>query len=280
MGRHRRNSPRFARRSSVIALTGLVPTGLMAAGTSPDVVQTDTAGISFVVRSPARTLTVAAAPFPELEPLREVRQTPEPPTSEPAAIPADPPLGRHPVAAVAGSSTIPEIAAAAYMNAERILAIERPTCELPWSLLAAIGRIESGHAFGGTMDTAGDPLTPIYGPALDGNLAGNAVIVDSDGGALDGLTGYDRAIGPMQFIPQTWQQYAADGNGDGIADPQNLYDATLAAGRYLCEGGLNMRDSDQLTRAILRYNNSMAYAVNVMAWEATYRTGGANDAAV
>ena len=72
----------------------------------------------------------------------------------------------------------------------------------------------------------------------------------------------------MQFLPGTWARYAADGDGDGVDDPQNLYDASLAAARYLCGGGLNLREPSQMTAAILRYNNSASYARNVMGWDA------------
>jgi len=80
-------------------------------------------------------------------------------------------------------------------------------------------------------------------------------------------------MGPMQFLPGTWARYASDGKGDGTADPQNLFDATLAAARYLCAGGLNLRDPAQVMTAILRYNNSMPYAQNVLGWAAAYATG-------
>jgi hypothetical protein len=77
----------------------------------------------------------------------------------------------------------------------------------------------------------------------------------------------------MQFLPGTWARYASDGDGDGVADPQNLYDSTLAAARYLCSGGLNLRDQSQVMAAILRYNNSIPYARNVLGWAAAYATG-------
>ena len=54
---------------------------------------------------------------------------------------------------------------------------------------------------------------------------------------------------------------------------QNVFDASLAAARYLCSGGLNLRDQSQVMTAILRYNNSMAYAQNVLGWAAAYATG-------
>jgi hypothetical protein len=77
----------------------------------------------------------------------------------------------------------------------------------------------------------------------------------------------------MQFLPGTWSRYASDGNGDGKADVQNVFDASLSAARYLCSGGLNLRDQSQVMTAILRYNNSVAYAQNVLGWAAAYATG-------
>ncbi|MFI7668260.1 lytic transglycosylase domain-containing protein [Nocardia sp. NPDC049526] len=276
MGRHRKQSPATIKRSSVIALTGLVPAGLVAvaasAGTGdptassvlqhiPGDDQDDQAARLSVAAEPAATEFVANA---------MAKQAPSaPPIVKTVALPD----GRHPAALPAGPLGIPGVAVAAYQNAENILAAENPVCGIPWYLLAGIGRVESTHAFGGKADADGNPLTPVYGPVLDGSLAGNHVVRDTDGGALDGLSGYDRAIGPMQFLPETWKRYGADGNGDGIADPQNLFDAALTAGRYLCDGGLNMRDLTQQTRAILRYNNSMAYVANVMAWAGSYASG-------
>jgi hypothetical protein len=169
-----------------------------------------------------------------------------------------------------GSLRIPAIALAAYRNAERMMATAAPACGISWNLLAGIGRIESMHANGGATDARGTAVWPIYGPALDGTLPGNEIIVQSR--TSDRVT-YARAMGPMQFLPGTWSRYAADGDGDGKADVQNLFDASLAAARYLCSGGLNLRDPSQVMAAILRYNNSMAYAQNVLGWAAAYATG-------
>ncbi|WP_327149870.1 lytic transglycosylase domain-containing protein [Nocardia sp. NBC_01329] len=166
-----------------------------------------------------------------------------------------------------GALGIPEIVLAAYRNAELALQSSTPGCGVTWNLLAGIGRIESGHASNGRTDTAGTTDPPILGPALDGSLPGNEVIRAADGG-------YVRALGPMQFLPSTWSRYAADGNADGHADPHNVFDAALGAGKYLCSGGLNLRDPQQELRAVLRYNNSMSYAANVLSWSAAYRTGG------
>ncbi|WP_410870486.1 lytic murein transglycosylase [Nocardia sp. A7] len=167
-----------------------------------------------------------------------------------------------------GALGIPEIVLAAYRNAELALESAQPGCGLTWNLLAGIGRIESGHASSGRTDPAGTTTTPIFGPALDGTLPGNEIIKEADGGFV-------RALGPMQFLPSTWVHYAADGNGDGASDPHNVFDAALAAGKYLCSGGMNLREAAQELRAVLRYNNSMSYAATVLSWSAAYRTGGA-----
>ena len=169
-----------------------------------------------------------------------------------------------------GALRIPAIAVSAYRNAERMMAAAAPTCGVSWNLLAGIGRIESLHANGGATDTRGTAVQPIYGPTLDGTLPGNEVIVQSR--TANRVT-YARAMGPMQFLPGTWSRYASDGDGDGKADVQNVYDASLAAARYLCSGGLNLRDPSQVMAAILRYNNSIAYARNVLGWAAAYATG-------
>ncbi|MGO9522857.1 lytic murein transglycosylase [Mycobacterium sp.] len=169
-----------------------------------------------------------------------------------------------------GALGIPSIALAAYRNAEQKMAVAAPGCGISWNLLAGIGRIESGHAGGGAVDARGTAVQPIYGPSLDGTLPGNEVIISS---SVGNRVTYARAMGPMQFLPGTWARYASDGDGDGVADPQNLFDSTLAAARYLCSGGLNLRDPSAVMAAILRYNNSMSYAQNVLGWAAAYATG-------
>ncbi|NED69187.1 murein transglycosylase, partial [Streptomyces sp. SID10244] len=92
-----------------------------------------------------------------------------------------------------------------------------------------IGRIESNHASNGSVDAYGTTINPIAGPVLNGTLAGNAVIRDTDGGRIDGDSSHDRAMGPMQFIPSTWAAWGTDANGDGKADPNNVFDATYSA---------------------------------------------------
>ena len=174
------------------------------------------------------------------------------------------------VVSAVGGMRIPAMALSAYRKAEQMMATADPGCGVSWNLLAGIGRIESSHANGGATDARGTAVRPIYGPALDGTLPGNEIIVQSNVG---GRAIYARALGPMQFLPGTWSRYAADGDGDGRADPQNVFDASLSAARYLCSGGLNLRNQAQVLTAILRYNNSMAYAQNVLGWAAAYATG-------
>ncbi|MBJ8343373.1 lytic transglycosylase domain-containing protein [Antrihabitans sp. YC2-6] len=163
---------------------------------------------------------------------------------------------------------IPELVLAAYRNAELALGSTMPGCGLSWNLLAGIGKIESDHAGDGRTDVAGTTTTAILGPALDGSLPGNEVISAGAG------QGYVRAVGPMQFLPETWQHWSADGNGDGVADPNNVFDATLAAGKYLCADGVNLDDPADRLAAILRYNHSLSYAADVLSWASAYRNGG------
>jgi membrane-bound lytic murein transglycosylase B len=152
----------------------------------------------------------------------------------------------------------------AYVKGARAIEVFHPGCGLRWQVLAGIGRIESRHGtFGGAMvQASGEVSTPIIGIALDGNNA-TAVIRDSDGGALDGDPVYDRAVGPMQFIPTTWRALGLDGNGDGRADPHNIYDAALSAANLLCRRG-PLDDDTRLEGAILSYNNSRSYVATVL----------------
>ncbi|AXE85176.1 lytic transglycosylase domain-containing protein [Streptomyces sp. Go-475] len=166
---------------------------------------------------------------------------------------------------------IPATVLDAYKKAEASLRESKPGCNLPWQLLAAIGRVESGQARGGRVDAEGTTIGKILGPQLDGN--GFALIKDTDNGAYDGNSAYDQAVGPMQFIPSTWAWAGRDGNGDGKKDPNNIYDAALAAGHYLCRNNWDLSDQNDLDRAILSYNNSREYLNLVMRWLEYYRKG-------
>ncbi|MFF4184207.1 lytic transglycosylase domain-containing protein [Streptomyces sp. NPDC001691] len=189
----------------------------------------------------------------------------------PLVSPTPPPnasVGQLPTGDLQG---IPATVLDAYKKAEAALAKDRPGCHLPWQLLGGIGKVESGHANGGRVDVNGTTLTPILGPVLNG--AGFANIPDTDGGAYDGDKVHDRAVGPMQFIPSTWASSGRDGNGDGVKDPNNVYDAALAAGFYLCGNHRDLAVKDDLDQAILSYNQSQEYLTTVLTWFDFYRRG-------
>ena len=146
-------------------------------------------------------------------------------------------------------------------------------CPTPWWLLAGIGRVESHHgtAQGSRVEADGLTSTPIRGIPLDGG-PGIAAIRDTDGGLLDGDTTWDRAVGPMQFIPSTWARWGTDGNGDDVADPHNLYDAAASAALYLCvtARGSLLDEAAQRT-GLLAYNRSVPYGNLVLATGGSYR---------
>ncbi len=161
----------------------------------------------------------------------------------------------------------------AYWRAELALAFLDADCGITWSVLAGIGRLESGHGtYRGNAVAIDGQVTPgIYGPPLDGSTGRFAILPDSDGGALDGLTHTDRAVGPMQFIPSTWRLVATDGTGDGTADPQNLFDAAVTAGVYLCRKGPGLGDVTRLHAAVLSYNQDLDYVRRVLEGAEGYR---------
>ncbi|MFJ9027088.1 lytic murein transglycosylase [Streptomyces sp. NPDC102274] len=166
---------------------------------------------------------------------------------------------------------IPASVVAAYRQAAQALAETKPGCNLPWQLLAAIGKVESGQARGGRVDANGTTLSPILGPVLNG--VGFANISDTDNGEYDGDSTHDRAVGPMQFIPSTWATWGQDANGDGRKDPNNIYDAALAAGEYLCHANRDLSVDADLREAILSYNHSQEYLNTVLTWFEYYNKG-------
>ncbi|MBK3546810.1 lytic transglycosylase domain-containing protein [Streptomyces sp. MBT60] len=174
-------------------------------------------------------------------------------------------------AAGSAEAGIPASVLAAYKQAERTVATTDPSCRLPWQLLAAIGKVESGQARGGRVDANGTASPRILGPALNGQ--GFALIKDTDGGAYDGDAVHDRAVGPMQFIPSTWASWGQDANGDGRKDPNNIYDAALAAGRYLCANDRDLALAADLDQAVLSYNRSTEYLRTVRSWYSYYQRG-------
>jgi membrane-bound lytic murein transglycosylase B len=177
---------------------------------------------------------------------------------------------------VAAHIDVPARALMAYGNAELVLRTTQPNCHLSWATLAGIGRVESNHGrFGGaTLREDGRPSKPIIGVPLDGGV-GVRAIGDTDHGQWDGDPKVDRAVGPMQFIPSTWRKWASDANLDGVGDPQQIDDAALAAGRYLCAGNRDLATPKDWWAAVFSYNNSVPYGQKVFGLADNYAHGAA-----
>jgi membrane-bound lytic murein transglycosylase B len=185
---------------------------------------------------------------------------PDTPVPQPPPLAAGTDLASW-ASAAAKRSGVPARALRAYANAELAQRSDTPDCRLSWSTLAGIGRVESDHGrFGGaSADADGVARPPIIGLPLDGS-PGVREIRDTDSGSLDGDPTFDRAVGPMQFLPGTWARYGADGNGDGVRDPHQLDDAALAAARYLCADGRDTASGEGWWAGVLTYNSSVDYA--------------------
>lgn len=170
------------------------------------------------------------------------------------------------VEAVAAVTGIPVTAQQAYGDATLALGEEEPACHLGWTTLAAVGAVESGHGThgGATLRDDGHPSVPVVGPALDGTAGTLALPATPDGTAWHGDATWEHAVGPMQFLPQTWQRWAADGDHDGTADPHDIEDAALAAGRYLCAGDRDLAAAAGWRAAVLSYNRDEAYLQHVL----------------
>lgn len=159
------------------------------------------------------------------------------------------------------------------VDAYRSAAAAAPeSCRLPIALLAAIGQVESGSAGGRVIGSDHRVRPGIFGPLLDGGPF--AVIRDTDTGSFDGNSVWDRAVGPMQFIPSTWVWAGVDGDGDGRADPQNVYDAAHSAAGYLCRYGRDLTLQPDLRAAIYSYNQSDEYVAVVLEWMSYFQARG------
>lgn len=171
-----------------------------------------------------------------------------------------PPPSAHPVVAGGPIADIPADLVGVYVAAAG-------SCPgLPWSVLAAIGHVESRHAQGRADPTTGDVDPPILGPALDGR-PGFARIPDPAS-----PDGWARAQGPMQFLPSTWRAWgrlAPSRPADATPSPHNAWDAIWSAAALLC--GRRGR-IDDLRGAILTYNRSSSYVDQVLATAAEYDT--------
>lgn len=169
---------------------------------------------------------------------------------------------------------IPVIALEAYAYAAKVAERENPRCKIAWTTLAGIGTVEShnGTYHGAVLQPNGDALPPIRGVRLDGSN-GNLRLPDTDKGALDGDANQDRAMGPMQFIPETWRIYGVRAAGEGEPSPDNIDDAALSAAGYLCSRGGDLSTTDGWIKALWAYNMSDVYAEQVRDWATAYAKG-------
>lgn len=208
---------------------------------------------------PVRSLPAPAQPpAPAGAPAEQPAQPPPEPNLEPVA----PQVAFSQWAArLAPVTGISQRALQAYANAHAAMAATQADCQITWVTLAGIARVESNHG-GRNLGPDGRPSPPIIGIPLNGT-PGVRNIADTDGGLLDGDKMWDRAVGPFQFIPSSWAAWRSDGDGDGVAEPQDIDDAAIAAARYLCANDRNLATGDGWIRAILSYNNSVQYAQNV-----------------
>ncbi|HET7349505.1 MAG TPA: lytic murein transglycosylase [Marmoricola sp.] len=188
--------------------------------------------------------------------------------------PAVPEGSADSVVSSASSHGIPAPALAAYQRAAQIIDSADKSCNIPWELIAAIGRVESDHGrYGGnTLTSSGISRPGIYGIPLNGKN-GTQAINDTDAGQLDNDRVYDRAVGPMQFIPSTWQVVKVDADGDSKRNPQDIDDAALATAVYLCSGDDNLSTRQGQEAAVYRYNHSRDYVNLVLRIMEAYSQG-------
>lgn len=203
--------------------------------------------------------------------------TPPPPAAPPAPVSTDLTQPR-PSAALSDWSAplvdqtgISQPALNAYGFAQLVANERYPGCNLSWNTLAGIGQVETRH---GTyqfsrLNDDGVAEPHIIGVPLDGS-PGFEEIRDTDGGELDDDTEFDRAVGPMQFIPETWRNWGIDASGDGIADPHQIDDAAASAGLKLCQIGGDLSQEENWRRAIMSYNASAQYVQDVRDAAAAY----------
>ena len=152
--------------------------------------------------------------------------------------------------------------------------------ELPWTVIAGVGAVESAHGTlsGGYVDPIDMTVKPdpILGPVLDGSRPGTRVVPIGPYAGEYGLPDdarYQQALGPMQFLPATWEATAA-GIGLAGASPHNLSHAAHAAAAKLCSAmqrhRVDLSREDALRAAIFEYNNSEQYIDDVLAKAAAY----------
>jgi hypothetical protein len=187
--------------------------------------------------------------------------------------PASPRLARLPQVDLNGLSVagIPRAALRAYATGAAMADRADPSCHVRWWVLAGIGMVESGHAHdAGSISPHWNGIAkpPIFGPQLNGK-DGYGEIRDTDHGVLDKDKVWDRAVGPMQFLPQTWEKWGGLTKGHP-RDPQDIRAAALAAASYLCAGSADLSHPQGLATAVYSYNHSFDYVRLVLTVAARY----------
>ncbi|WP_241987119.1 lytic murein transglycosylase [Cryobacterium sp. Sr3] len=262
--RKHRGTPMIATVAGLSVVGWLVFGWLVPGFQAPEGVRASLAPAASAVITTVPPEVARSLPAAEPAPATLALPTVTPPIDGNAAL-ADPAWATR----VAQAAGIPVRALLGCAGASLALAAEQPGCHLGWSTLAALGNVESGHGShdGSALGADGAARPGIFGPALDGSAF--AAMSDTDRGVWDGSTEWDRAVGPLQFIPATWQRWGADGNGDGVDDPQQIDDAALAAGRYLCHYG-ELSRPDRWRAAVFAYNHVESYVNTVAATANTY----------
>jgi len=165
---------------------------------------------------------------------------------------------------VGGVVGVPAVAVQAYGYTQLLMQGADPQCRLGWTTLAGVGEVESRHgqAAGAVLEPSGRSAPVIVGPLLDGQ-GGRALVRDTDAGAFDGDPTYDRAMGPMRLMPSVWRAHALDADADGILDPYDIDDASLAVARLLCSGAEDLGQLAGWNAAIGRLRPGAAHARSV-----------------
>lgn len=177
-------------------------------------------------------------------------------------------------AAGGGALGISPVVFSAYLKAEAEAPGITAGCSVDWPIIAGIWKVESDHATTGgrVVGPEGVVAPPLFGPTLDGSIPGTTVIADTDDGLLDADPVWDRAVGPAQFLPGSWRAFGQDGDADGVADPHNIFDATLATVAHLCLATPgDYTNPTELAAAVRGYNNSDDYVATVLGWIDYYR---------
>ena len=173
------------------------------------------------------------------------------------------------VTTMATRAGIPTAAVRAYANAQ----LSEPRgCKVGWTTLAGVGWVESQHGTigGRTLGDDGHSSTPVLGPALNGKGDVAAIRSTPETAQWHGDPTWDHAVGPLQFIPSTWDTWGSDGDGDGVADPNDLDDAAFTAARYLCADGHDLTTGAGWADAVFGYNHAQSYVDSVYAAATAY----------